>query len=123
MDFNYRVVDAGRFVQVDASGKVDVPATVRMAQEIAAFHGEAAHLPVLLDVRQLQGRLSILDIVQIVKTLVADSGHYRRKLALLARADDQLERARFMQIYSLNRGIPIAAFADRGEAVKWLAEP
>lgn len=56
--FTFRVVDADRLVQMDASRTVDVPATVRMAREIAAFHGEAARLPVLLDVRQLQGRLS-----------------------------------------------------------------
>jgi hypothetical protein len=120
MDLRFHTVDAHHLLRVDATGKIDLPATVRMAREIAAFGGEAAHLPVLLDVRALQGRLSVLEMVELVKLLVVESQRYQRKLALLTRADEQLERARFMQLYSLNRGIPIAAFSDYDQAVDWL---
>jgi len=95
-----------------------------MAREIAAFDdGDAAQRPILLDARTLQGRLSIVDIVELVKTLVAESARYKRKLALLVRNDDQQERARFLHLYSHNRGIPIAAFTDYEAAVKWLHAP
>ena len=117
-------IEADRLVRVDASGRVDLAASLKMAREIAAFRDTgAAQLPVLLDARSLQGRLTIVDIVELVKTLVADSARYKRKLALLVRDDDQQERARFLHLYSRNRGIPIDAFTDYEAAVKWLQAP
>lgn len=124
IDLHFHHIEADRLVRVDASGRVDLAASLKMAREIAAFHDSGAtHLPVLLDARSLQGRLTIVDIVELVKTLVADSARYKRKLALLVRDDDQQERARFLHLYSRNRGIPIDAFTDYEAAVKWLQAP
>lgn len=120
MDIRFQVLDAEKLLRVDAEGKVNVAATLRVAKEIAAF--DAPH-PVLVDVRRLQGRLSMLEIVELVKTLTMEVERYQRRLALLVRNDDQLERARFMETYSRNRGLPIAAFADYEEAVRWLHAP
>ena len=123
VELHFHVLDAAHFVQVDAAGRINVAASIRMAQEIAAFDGPGAKLPLLLDARALSGALSVLDTVELVKTLAAERARYRRKLALLVRDDAQLERARFLETYSVNRGIPIAAFTDYDQAVKWLGEP
>ena len=120
MDISFHVLEADHLVRVDAEGKVDLAASLRAANEIAAFQAADA---ILLDARKLQGRLSILEIVELVKSLVAQAERYKRKLAILVRGDDQLERARFLETYSRNRGIPIAAFVDYEEAVRWLHAP
>jgi len=124
INLHFHHIEADRLIRVDASGRVDLAASLKMAREIAAFHdADAAQLPVLLDARSLQGRLTIVDIVELVKTLVAGSARHKRKLALLVRNDDQQERARFLHLYSRNRGIPIDAFTDYETAVKWLQAP
>ena len=118
MELRFHTVDAGRFLRVDAAGRVDLADSLRMARQIAAF--DAGGLPILLDVRGVRRGLSTLDMVQLIDTMLAEVGRYRRRLALLTRGDDQIERAQFMQNYSNNRGIPIAAFADYDQAVAWL---
>ena len=118
-----QVVDAGQFVRADATGKVDLAASLRMARELSAFGGEDNVLPILLDVRGLSGALSTLDMVEFVKVLMTERDRYRRKVALLARGDGQQDRAHFLELYSTNRGIPIAAFTDYDSALKWLGEP
>jgi hypothetical protein len=121
MDLSFRVVDADDVLRIDAEGKVDLAASVAAARAISGY-GSA--LPVLFDARRLQGRLSTLDTVELVKTMLAEPAlRVSRKLAILARSDDQLERARFLEVYSRNRGIPIGAFVDYEEAVRWLNEP
>ena len=124
ISLHFHHIEAERLIRVDASGRVDLAATLKMAHDISAFRdGDGAQLPVLLDAHSLQGRLTIVDIVELVKTLTADAARYKRKLALLVRNDDQQERARFLHLYSRNRGIPIDAFTDYETAVKWLRTP
>jgi len=38
----------------------------------------------------------------------------------LVRPDHQIDRARFMEDYAQNRSVPIGAFTDLDEAVRWL---
>lgn len=120
MELRFQVVEAGQLLRADAEGRIDMAASLRMAKQIAAF--DSPH-PILLDVRKLQGRLGTLDMVGLVKALLAESERYRRKLAIVTRAGDQLERGRFLETYARNRGIPIAAFDDYEQAVSWLHAP
>jgi hypothetical protein len=120
MEVRFQVVDVERLLRADAEGRIDMAASLRIAREIAAF--DSPH-PVLLDARKLHGRLGTLDMVALVKALLADSERYRRRLAILTRGDDQLQRGRFLETYARNRGIPIAAFDDYEQAVSWLHAP
>ena len=120
MELIFHVVDASHILEVDAAGRIDLPSSLRAAQQIAAFDGKARELPVLLDVRGLSGALGTLDTVRLVESLLTEARRYRRKVALLARRDDQFGRAQLMQNYSSNRGLPYSAFTDHDEAVAWL---
>lgn len=119
MNLSFKIAPDG-FLKVDASGRADVPGSLKMARQIAEYDGGAQKLPILLDVRRVRGTLSTLDMVRLVNMMLAEAGRYRRKLALLVRGDGQIERAQFMQNYSSNRGIPIGAFADYDDAIRWL---
>lgn len=115
-----RFNEGGDVLHVEAEGRVGLAAGVAMAREIAVFDGTAGDLPILLDVRRLEGQLSTLEMVRLVKTLIAEPLRYRRKLALLVRAGDQLQRAQFLEAYAENRSVPIAAFVEAQEAREWL---
>jgi hypothetical protein len=120
MDLSLRIVLAQDFLRADASGKADLASVRRLAQQLADADASSGHLPILLDVRQVEGMLSILDLADLVKAMLNDRLKYQTRLALLVRPDSQFERARFMEDYARNRSIPIGAFTDLDAAVRWL---
>ena len=45
---------------------------------------------------------------------------FRSKLAILARPEETLDLAKFMELYAGNRGFRVGAFKDFEEAMDWL---
>ncbi|MGD8455999.1 MAG: hypothetical protein PVF83_06425 [Anaerolineales bacterium] len=75
---------------------------------------------VLIDVRELKGRLGVLDSYKLV-TEVFQKLH-RKGISAAAIVDPQLPSPRswFLETVSLNRGFNLRIFSDYDEALEWL---
>ena len=77
----------------------------------------ARHL--LLDVRRLKGKVSIMEFLKI-----ATSGSFEIKLATVYSENINVaETVKFNRTAAINRGRLIKAFSDVAEAKKWLKFP
>lgn len=122
MDIRLQVVHPQSVLRVDASGEIDYADAARLARVLEQRDAKE-RLPILLDGRGLSGALEMLDMVQLVEQLEASPLRLRSKLALVVRNDGQLVRAKFLETQAAERELPVRAFNDPDEALRWLASP
>ena len=99
-------------------GKFSVQAARQTIDQIVQAIPENRLRAVLLDCRNLTGRLSIMDRYQ---TAIYGQHMIGRvsKLALV-RPREMIGADRFMETVAVNRGIYLRLFEDIGEAIAWL---
>jgi hypothetical protein len=120
-DLSVRVVLAGDFVRANADGKASLESMRELARRLVHADRDAGRKPILLDLRELTGTLSDLDVVKLIDEMLQSRADFRTRVALLVR-DNQAHRARFMETYARNRTVPIGAFTDVAEAARWLGD-
>ncbi len=117
-----------RIIKVRAKGKWDLEFGRAMSREIAGTV-DATHLRlVLVDMRQVVIRASILQIYERVKELWDEHQSAKQtvwKVAAVLTLDDQEFRKemQFFENTAQNRGLPYRIFSEMDEAFGWLASP
>ena len=89
--------------------------------QIDAAGNELRVYTVLIDLRDVKSKLSIANIYDLASDLGEYGDTFRRKTAVLARADEDLAQATFFENAAQNRGFEVKAFTVFEEAVVWLS--
>ena len=117
------MVDGDDHLRVVARGKRTRESIVSIAEEIIDRCAQNGVDTVLVDVRELRGRLSVFDSL----TVVRDDFAKLNPLGVLKRAGilDRLEnrfRLRFFESVARRRGYNLRTFVDPEQANLWLRE-
>jgi hypothetical protein len=91
-------------------------------QELAQIAATGTHLQdyaVLIDLQDVKSRLPTTDIYELASEPVKYSETFRRKTAVLARADEDVDRAMFFENVAQNRNFKVSASTVLEDAIIW----
>ncbi len=121
MNLNIQLIRQSDFIRTTASGELDLSSTRNLMQALAESTSEQGR-PMLIDIRKTSSILKKADVFELASNLIDYGKTFRRKTAILARADDSYERANFFELVANNRGYSVNAFTSFEEAIMWLAD-
>ena len=116
-----QIIKAGDFLKSNPTGELDKEASVRGLAQIAAAGAGLHDYTVLIDLRDIKSHLSISDIFDLGDNLFKYGETFRRKTALLVRADEDIKQARYFEQVSQGRGFNVRVFTVFEAAMLWLS--
>ena len=122
MPVNVKVINTKDFIKTTATGILDFAASKQAILDIAAQIKQPGEYEVLIDTRDADVMLSIVDLYELGKALADHSSLRHSKVCLLG-AMNEMDNARFLQLVAQNRGVRIKAFSDFEQAITWLVLP
>ncbi len=123
MEYELDIKKEKHFVHARASGKRTRANVSSIAKEIfeACISNQVEE--VLVDVRELDGRLSIFDSMMLISIdLLKLKQRGVLKRAAIVDADKRRERFQFFERIAHQRGYNIRLFGDINKALKWICE-
>jgi DNA-binding response OmpR family regulator len=116
-----QIIKAGDFIKSTPTGDLDMETSRQGLAEIAATGTELQDYTILIDLRDIKSRLSMVDIYELAYELVQYGGTFRRKTAVLVRDDEDIPQATFFENAAHNRGFKVKAFTVFEDALIWLS--
>ena len=120
MKVNYKVIEAKDFLKAKTTGEVDLEYAKEVLTQIALISSPPADHEILLDVREGYGNLNYADAYALIAVLKEHRSAFRNKIAILARDDEQFDRAHFLELCARYRGFEVGAFTSFEETINWL---
>ncbi len=121
MPHDIRVIPAHEFLRADVSGHLDLPASKLLLEQLAAASAGSPDRHILIDVRGISAaQLSSVDLFELVQALRRVGLGLLNRIAVLRRARDGFDRARFFEMLAAERGFQVGAFEDFEAALTWL---
>jgi DNA-binding response OmpR family regulator len=120
-DLKIQIIKAGDFIKSTPTGDLDMKASEQGLAQIAATGTDLQGYTVLIDLRDIKSRLSTAQIYQLASELATYGKTFRRKTAVLARADEDFDQAMFFENAAQNRGFRVRAFTVFEDAIVWLS--
>lgn len=118
----YKIIQAQDFIKARPSGEVDLEQSKKILGEMADMASLPGEYDILLDIRVTFGNLDQDDVRELVDELVRRRKTFRNKIAVLAREDEQFNKAAFAEMcanMSLH-AFKLMAFTEYEEATEWL---
>jgi DNA-binding response OmpR family regulator len=116
-----QIIKAGDFIKSTPTGDLDMEASTKGLAEIAATGTDLQDYTVLIDLRDVKSRLSTAEIHELATRLVNYGVTFRRKTAVLVRADEDIDQAMFFENVAQNRGFSVKTFTVFEDAIIWLS--
>lgn len=121
MPHDIRVIPAQEFLRADVHGRLDLPASKLLLEQLAAACAGSPERHVLIDVRDISAaQLSSVDLFELVQALRGRGLGLLNRIAVLRRVRDGFDRARFFEMLAADRGFQVSAFEDFEAALTWL---
>src|SRR3989339_87546 len=90
-------VGVANIIRSAPTGDLDKAASKEGLAEIAALGADLKDYTVLIDLREVKSRLSSTDVFELASELAKYGETFRRRTAVLARADHDLDQATFFE--------------------------
>ena len=119
MPVNIRVIRPKDFIKTTVTGVLDFAVSRQALLEIASQSERPGEYEILVDTREAEPALSMIDIFQLGEALAAHPSLRRSKIAFLISKRDR-QQAGFLETITSNRGVRAQVFTDFEEAVSWL---
>jgi len=105
-----------------SSGTIDLAASKSALKSLAADPRFHRNYEVLLDLRDSECELSVMDVYEIATYLAWPDPALptRKKIAVLVSGHRAFDHAKFLEVCSTNRGVHVGAFEDYEKASEWL---
>ena len=116
-----QIIQAGDLIKSTPTEDLDMEASTQGLAEIAATGTDLQDYTVLIDLRDVKSRLSTAQIYKLASDLAKYGDTFRRKTAVLVRADQDVDQATFFEDVAQNRGFSVRAFTVFEDAVIWLS--
>lgn len=122
METTHRDFRAQHLIVMDASGVLDLHASVSALKRLAMDPGFDSRAEVLLDLRDIECRMSINHIYSLAEAMAWPDPALptHRKIAILVDGKLEFDHAKFLAMCAENRGLTVAAFDDYDKASQWL---
>ena len=115
-----KIISARDFVEITPEGIINLTTSRQLLIDIAKAEIQPVDYELLIDFRDAQNSLSIIDMYQLAAELYLHGNTFRRKVALLVLPGVNFDRARFFETASHNRGFLVNAFTDYEKAIHWI---
>jgi hypothetical protein len=119
MPVNIKVIRPRDFIKTTVTGVLDFKVSRQALLEIASQIDQPGEYEILVDTREAEPALSIVDIFQLGEALAAHPSLRWSKVAFLKSKKDS-QQAEFLETVTANRGVRAQVFTDFEEAVTWL---
>ncbi len=119
MPVNVKVINTKDFIKSTATGTLDFAASKQAILDIASQIKQPGEYEVLVDTREAEVVLSIVDLYELGEALANHPSLRRSKIGLLAPKKGS-DDAGFLETVAGNRGVRIKAFTDFEQAITWL---
>jgi len=119
MPVNIKVIHTKDFIKTTVTGVLDFAASKQALLDIASQIEQPGQYEILVDIREAETVLSVVDIFELGQALAAHPSLSRSKIALLTPMNDA-EQARFLETVTGNRGVRAKVFTAFEEAITWL---
>ena len=115
-----KIITARDFVEITPDGIINISTSRQLLVDIAKAEIQPVDYELLIDFRDTQSTLSIMDVYQLAAELCQHGDTFRRKVAILVNPGIGFDRAKFFETTSHNRGFLIDAFTDYEKAIRWI---
>lgn len=120
MPLDVRLIRAHEFVRFAEDGALDAEASLALLVGAASGINVNRASQILLDLRQAEPELEVLDLHALGERLAAHSSLHGRRVAVLAAANERTASPRLAELVAGTQGSAARAFADLDEALAWL---
>ncbi|MFA7405144.1 MAG: hypothetical protein WC007_14200 [Pelobacteraceae bacterium] len=115
-----KIITARDFIEITTEGIINIATSRQLLADIAhAEHGQTDY-ELLVDFRDTQSQLSIIDVYQLASELYQHGDTFLRKVALVVDPGLNFDRASFFETCSHNRGFTVNAYTDYEKAIRWI---
>jgi len=119
MPVNIKVIHTNDFIKTTATGVLDFAASRQALLDIASQVEQPGEYEILVDTREAEIVLSVVDITELGNALAAHPSLRRSKIAILTSMSD-VKQANFLETVIVNRAVRAKAFTGFEEAITWL---
>jgi len=119
MPVNIKVIRPKDFIKTTVTGVLDFAVSKQALLDIASQIDQPGEYEILVDTREAEPALSMIEIFQLGESLAAHASLRRSKIAFLKSKKDS-QQAEFLETVTANRGVRAQVFTDFEEAVTWL---
>ncbi len=119
MPVNIKVIRPKDFIKTTVTAVLDFAVSKQALLDIASQIDQPGEYEILVDTREAESALSMIDIFELGEALAAHPSLRRSKIAFLKSKKDS-QQAELLETVTANRGIRAQVFTDFEEAVTWL---
>ena len=120
MRVNYRIIQAKDFIKAKPTGEIDLDESKKVLGQIAQMEQLIGDHELLLDLRKVHSDLDKDDLFELILELGRHKEAFRSKIAVMARDDEQFNKAVFLEMCANIDGFTAMAFTDYEKAINWL---
>lgn len=121
MHVNYKVIQSKEFIRANPNGLTDIAQSRQLLSQLAdILVAGGGKYELLLDIRNTFGNLTHDEVWQLVEDLGQHREAFHAKIAILARDDEQFNRAVFAELCATITGFSVKAFKEFEDAINWI---
>jgi hypothetical protein len=121
MAFNLHIIHTTDFVRLDGRGKPDLSESRKALEGVAKACIERGANAALIDLRHLQGHLTLADLYQLIRAFHDMGFRHEQRLALL-HSYSGAQNADFFALCVSDQGWHVRSFNEFEEAMEWFAK-
>jgi hypothetical protein len=121
MPHDIRVITAREFLRADVHGRLDLPASKRVLEQLAAACAGTPDRHILIDVRDTKpANVGSVEVYELVQTLRVLGLGVLNQIAVLRCQPEGFDRGRLFEMLATDRGFQVGVFEDFEAAFAWL---
>jgi hypothetical protein len=120
MRVNYKIIQAMDFIKAKPTGEIDLEESKKVLGQIAQMEQIIGDHELLLDLREVHSNLDKDDLFELILELGRHKEAFRSKIAVIARDDEQFNKAVFLEMCANIDGFTAMAFTNYEKAINWL---
>lgn len=120
MRVNYRIIQAKDFIKAKPTGEIYLDESKKLLGQLAEMEELIGDHEILMDLRDAYGDMNHADLHELVLELGRHREVFRSKIAVIARDDEQFNKAVFLEMCANIDRFTVMAFTDFEQAINWL---
>ena len=114
-----KVIQAREFIRARPDGEANLEAAEELLKDIAEAGEGLEAFEILVDTRDVSGRLSAASLWSLAERLVRYRKTFAHRTAVLCPVE-RFDHARFFALCAENKGFNLRAFTSYEDAMEWL---
>ena len=120
MQVNYKIIQAKDFIKAKPTGEIDLDESKKVLSQIAQMEHLIGDHELLIDLREVHSNLDHAELHELILELGRHKEAFRSKIAVIARDDEQFNKAVFLEMCANIDRFTVMAFTDFEKATNWL---